>query len=77
MTDEELFAFLSKAEEMNYENWKTYRVLYNAELGRLQDRIERLEKALREIADCNCEKWCGNYFDNCIDRAALGEKKDG
>jgi len=39
------------------------------------DRIEALEKALCEIADCKCEKWCGNYFNNCIARAAL-EKKD-
>ncbi len=28
------------------------------------DRIEALEKALCEIADCKCEKWCGNYFNN-------------
>ncbi len=39
------------------------------------DRIEALEKALCEIADCKCEKWCGNYFNNCIARAAL-EGKD-
>ena len=55
MTNEELFAFLSKAEEMNFQNWKTYRVLYNAELGKLQDRIKQLEATLQWYAE-HCQK---------------------
>jgi hypothetical protein len=83
MTNEELFAFLSRAEEMNFENWKTYRVLYNAELGKLQDRIKTLEAALRFYAE-NCSGDMkvyksiigpsGDYGD--VAKAALGEKKE-
>jgi len=49
VTDDDLFKMLNKAEEMSLENWRVYRALYNAELGKLADRIEELEAALREI----------------------------
>ena len=49
MTDDDLFKMLNKAEEMSLENWRVYRSLYNAELGKLADRIEELEAALFSI----------------------------
>lgn len=71
MTDEELFAFLSKAEEMNFQNWKTYRVLYDEKLRKLYARNNRLRAALREIADID---YRGNAHPSAsIARAALGE----
>ena len=55
MTDDDLFKMLSKAEEMSLENWRVYRALYNAELGKLADRIEELEAALSHYA-CGCKE---------------------
>lgn len=47
--DEELFATLNKAEEMSFQNWKTYRGLYNCELQKLQSRIEAQDKRNKEL----------------------------
>jgi len=54
VTDDDLFKMLSNAEEMSLENWRVYRALYNAELGKLADHIEQLEAALRDII-VHCE----------------------
>jgi hypothetical protein len=55
MTDSELFNLLNTAEEMNFQNWKMYRVLYNEELKKMERRIEELEKAL-DFYKCGCSK---------------------
>lgn len=55
MIDDDLFKMLNKAEEMSLENWRVYRTLYNAELGKLADRIEELEAALSHYA-CGCKE---------------------
>jgi len=84
VTDDDLFKMLNKADEMNLENWRVYRALYNAELGKLADRIEELEAALRRMLlefDFLIES--GHLPDIRRDiifedaRVALREKKDG
>jgi hypothetical protein len=54
MTDD-LFKMLNKAEEMSLENWRVYRALYNAELGKFADRIEKLQAALSHYT-CGCKE---------------------
>jgi hypothetical protein len=82
VTNEELFETLNKAEEMSLENWRMYRTMYNAELGKLQDRIKQLEDTLERIEDITID----SAFDK-IQRlgiimayafnARMGNKKDG
>jgi len=48
VTDDDLFKMLNRAEEMSLENWRVYRALYNAELGKFAGRIEELELVLKE-----------------------------
>ena len=79
MTDDDLFKMLNKAEEMSLENWRVYRALYNAELGNLANRIEKLEAALRRISHAPHGKVFnahGHEEAYLIACAAL-EKKDG
>lgn len=51
MTEEEnkLFDMMQLAEEMSFQNWKTFKVLYNEKFREAQDRIRDLEHALEFI----------------------------
>ena len=86
MTDDEMFNILQLAEEMSFQNWRTFKVLYNNKFKEAEDRIKQLENGFNEILAASQVMTFGPDVEKAlhlmiathrdIARAALKGKKD-